>query len=249
MEKSLDVQPIILAAGKGTRMNSALPKVLVGLKGKPLIQHLLDNLNQISLAHPPVVVIGHKYELVQSYLGPKFTYAFQEGQLGTAHAVSAAKSKVTAPHVLVLYGDMPFIGAPTLINFLNRHIQEQSVFSMLTTRVPNFKAEFETFNGFGRIIRDVDGNLLKIQEFVAASPQEREIREVNPGIYAFNTNWLWPHIDMVQKNKQGEYYLTDLVEIAIKSATPIATAEISPMEVFGINTAAQLQQAEQLLVY
>ena len=92
MADTLNIQPIILAAGKGTRMNSALPKVLVGLVDRPLIQHLLDNLKSIQFSHPPVIVVGHKYELVQSYLGTNLNYAFQEGQLGTAHAAQAARS-------------------------------------------------------------------------------------------------------------------------------------------------------------
>src|SRR3989338_5093602 len=114
MADTLNIQPIILAAGKGTRMNSALPKVLVGLNGKPLIQHLLDNLKQIEFVHRPVIVVGHKYELVQSYLGENFIYAFQEGQFGTGHAVKAAQCKTDSDLVVVLYGDMPFIKAESL---------------------------------------------------------------------------------------------------------------------------------------
>ena len=89
----MNIQFIILAAGKGTRMNSALPKVLVGLSGRPIIQHLLDNIKEIKTEFPPVIVVGYKYELVQSYLGSNYTYAFQEGQLGTAHAAQAGLQK------------------------------------------------------------------------------------------------------------------------------------------------------------
>src|SRR3989338_10628707 len=247
MADTLNIQPIILAAGKGTRMKSALPKVLVGLVDRPLIQHLLDNLKSIQFSHPPVIVVGHKYELVQSYLGTNLNYAFQEGQLGTAHAAQAGLSKAEGENVLVLYGDMPFIKPLTIQKLASRHQALNSNFSMLTALVPNFENEFSSFQGFGRIIRDSDGQLLKIQEFVDASPKERDIREVNPGIYLFKTDWLRQHLHLVPKNKHGEHYLTDMLELAIKEGQDIATDTVDPLEVYGINTPQQLKQAEALL--
>src|SRR6185295_13355939 len=98
----MNFQTIILAAGKGTRMNSALPKVLVGLKGKPLIQHVIDSVKDLGSKHRPVIVVGYKYEMVQSYLGSNFIYAFQEGQFGTGHAVLAAKPKAEGKNTLIL---------------------------------------------------------------------------------------------------------------------------------------------------
>ena len=228
-------------------MNTALPKVLVGLNGKPLIQHLIDSLRDLVLGYKPIVVVGHKYDLVQSFLGTNFIYAFQEGQFGTAHAVSAAKTKVQAENVIVLYGDMPFIKSESLIQLMDIHTQNNSMFSMFTATVPNFNNQYESHLGFGRIIRDTNGKIKKIQEFVDASPDEREITEVNPGIYMFNTNWLWQNLDTVQKNPHGEYYLTDLVELAISNNVSIATASIDPLEVFGINTPEQLKQAVEIL--
>lgn len=227
-------------------MNSALPKVLVGLKGKPLIQHLLDNISKLNLKRKPVIVVGHKYELVQSYLGQNFIYAFQQGQLGTAHAVMAAKDKVSAPNVLVLYGDMPFVKTESLRHLMDMHNQNSALFSMLTTTVPSFENEFSSFLGFGRIIRDIRGNILTIKEFADATDFEKQIKEVNPGIYLFNANWLWEHLEQVQKNKHGEYYLTDLVEIAIRDKTAIYAGPIDPFEVFGINTPQHLKQAEEI---
>lgn len=243
----MDFQIIILAAGKGTRMNSALPKVLVGLKGRPLIQHLLDNIKDTKSAYLPVIVVGYKYELLQSYLGQNFIYAFQEGQFGTAHAVSAAQPKVDGENVLVLYGDMPFIKPESLQKLIDLHHQKQSKFSMFTATVPNFENEFSSHNGFGRILRDENNQLLAIREFVDATESERKIKEVNPGVYIFNSNWLWAHVDQVKKNARDEYYLTDLMEIAVKQNLSIATADIDPMEVFGINTPQQLAQAEKMV--
>lgn len=238
---------MILAAGKGTRMNSALPKVLVGLNGRPLIQHLLDNIKPAITEHHPVIVVGHQYELVQSYLGLNYIYAFQEGQFGTAHAVSAGLPKIEAENVLVLYGDMPFIKADTIIKLAKLHEDSESLFSMLTTTVPNFEKENNSFMGFGRIIRDSGNQLVKIQELLDASPQEKQIKEVNPGIYLFNTKWLREQIGEIPKNKHGEHYLTDMVELAIKKGVNIATASVNCREVFGVNTLAQLADAAKIL--
>ena len=243
----MDIQFLVLAAGKGTRMNSALPKVLVGLAGKPLIQHLLDNIKPALTKNPPVIVVGHKYELVQSYLGPNFIYAFQEGQFGTAHAAAAGLTKVEAENVLVLYGDMPFIKAETIAKLTKLHEDSKSLFSMLTTTVPRFENEYNSFMGFGRILRDSSGHLLKIQELLDASAEEKLIKEVNPGIYLFNTGWLKDQIGEIAKNKHGEHYLTDIVELAIRKGVTITTASVDPKEVFGVNTPQQLADAAKML--
>ncbi|OGE83898.1 MAG: hypothetical protein A3B10_02100 [Candidatus Doudnabacteria bacterium RIFCSPLOWO2_01_FULL_44_21] len=238
-------QFIILAAGKGTRMNSALPKVLVGFRGKPIIQHLLDSLNDIQTEHKPIIVVGHKYDLVQSYLGNSYIYAFQEGQLGTAHAVAAAKDKVTADNVIVLYGDMPFIKNESLLKLMSNHVLQKNTFTMFTSKVPSFDHKYQVFQSFGHILRN-NGEVAQIKEFLVCNEQERQITEVNPGIYAFKTSWLWNNINKVKMNKQKEYYLTDMVEIAIKNGQRIQTLPIEPNEVYGINTLTQLEQAPEI---
>ncbi len=243
----MNFQFIILAAGKGTRMNSELPKVLVDLKGKPLIQWLLDNIKPVPTDSPPIAVIGFQRDLVQAFLGGSFTYALQTEQLGTANAVASALPQVRAQNVLVLYGDMPFIKSETLVNLMQLHVSRGSKFSMLTATVPTFDNPYVSMADFGRIIRDDQGKFLAIRERSAASGQEKEIREVNPGIYAFNVDWLKNHIDKVQLNPRGEYYLTDLVEIAVKEGMEILTAPVDPSEVFGVNTEEQLKQAEVIL--
>lgn len=248
MATTLDIQPIILAAGKGTRMRTALPKVLVGFQGKPLIQYLLDSVKKVDFKHKPVIVVGHKYDLVQSFLGPDFIYAFQEGQMGTGHAVLSAKSKVESKNVLVLYGDTPFIKSQSIKQLIELYQTSNSTFSMFTSNVPNFDHQFSSFLGFGRIIRDSQTRISKIQEFPDASEAERQITEVNPGIYLFSTKWLWSALEQVPKNKRCEYYLTDLVEIAIRQGVEITTASIDPLEVFGINTPAELKKAEDILI-
>lgn len=243
----MDLQIIILAAGKGTRMNSALPKVLVGLAGKPLIQHLLDNIKPLKTSKPPIIVVGFKYELVQSYLGSGYVYAFQEGQFGTAHAASAGLEKVDAGNVLILYGDMPFVSAKSIEKLIDLHEQSRSMFSMLTATVPNFQNEYLSLMSFGRIIRNESGKVLKNTEFIDATDSEKLIKEVNPSFYLFNTQWLKNNIGKVNKNAHGEYYLTDLLELAVKNDVPVLTSPIDPKEALGVNTPEQLAHAAKIL--
>ena len=244
----MNTQIIILAAGQGTRMgHSELPKVLVPLANKPIIFHLLEEIKKLGESIRLIIIVGYKYQLVQSMLGPNYLYAFQEGQFGTGHAVAAAKNKVTTDNVLVLFGDMPFIKAKSINTLVSKHESGGSILSMFTANVPNFANEFATFNSFGRIIRNQDNKISEIVEFVDATEEQRGIKEVNPSIYIFKTQWLWDNIDKIQKNKHGEYYLTDIVSIARRQKVKINSLTINPLEVFGINTPEHLEQAEKFI--
>lgn len=227
--------------------HSELPKVLVPVKNKSMILHLVEELEKLSNTLAHVIVVGHKYQLVQAMLGSKHIYAFQQGQFGTGHAVAAAKDKVTADNVLVLFGDMPFIKAESIEKLKALHESSNSTLSMFTASVPNFDNEFATFNSFGRIIRDQDDKISDIVEFVDASEEQRAIKEVNPSIYIFNTEWLWENIEKIPRNKHGEFYLTDIINIAKQQNVKINSLTIDPLEVFGINTPEHLKQAEKLL--
>lgn len=240
------LQIIILAAGRGTRMRSEIPKVLGNLSGQPLIRRLLDNIQNLKSGFSAVIVVGYKHELVEEYLGPAYTYAFQEEQLGTANAVESAKDKIFADNAIVLYGDMPFITARSLEKLIAIHKDNNSKFSMFTAAVPHFEDQFNSHNGFGRIIRGPDRKIVSIRELVDASEVEKKILEVNPGVYMFDTTWLWQNIGLVKKNSHSEYYLTDLVDVAVKSGVEVFTAEIDPMEVFGINTPEHLEESKKL---
>lgn len=241
-------QIVILAAGQGKRMGSGdIPKVLIMLNQKPLILHLLEEIEKINQLAKPVVVVGYKHFAVRAVLGDGFLYAVQDNQLGTAHAVMSAKSQVSAENILVLYGDMPFIRAESLQSLMRLHHEKNSHLSMFTTTVNNY-ADYPSANTFGRIIRDEAGSLIKITEYKDATESERFIREVNPGIYMFNTEWLWNTIPKIHnKNFQEEYYLTDMVEMAIQDGKPIYSLPISPEEVLGINTPEELALAEKIL--
>ena len=240
-------QLVILAGGQGKRMGNVLPKVLVMLKQKPLILHLLHELEKITQLIKPVIVVGYKKEAVMGVLGDQYFYAFQEHQLGTAHAVFSAKSKIKAENILVLYGDMPFIKAESLKKIMRLHRDKDSKITMLTTNLPNFEGLYKGFFNFGRIIRGHNGKIIKITEFRDASERERKILEINPGIYIFNTKWLWENIKKIKnKNSQSEYYLTDIVEVAIEQGLIVNNFNVASKEVIGINSKEDLEEAEKI---
>ena len=243
-------QTIILAAGQGKRMGGGdTPKVLVMLNQKPLILYLLHELEKTALLAKPVVVVGFMAEKVRGILGEDYLYAYQQKQLGTAHAVLAAKNQVKAENVLVLYGDMPFIKAESLARLEKLHRDTHSKISMFTAKPENFESPFSSLNHYGRIIRDREGKIEKIVEFKDASESQREQTEVNPGIYMFNSAWLWENLRKIQNhNAQGEYYLTDIAELAIKEGLKIESLAIDPKEVLGVNNSEDLKVAESVLV-
>ena len=242
-------QIIILAAGKGTRMGEAdMPKVLFPLDGTPIISHLLIALQGLTLATKPVLVVGYQQEKVREALGDTVLYAVQEQQLGTAHAVMAARGAIQSENIIVLYGDMPFISAASIRQLMAAHDASHSMLSMFTAHVPYFEDEYAFSNAFGRIIRDASGAVVRITELKDATEEEKKITEINPGIYAFNAKWFWDNAEKIQnKNNQHEYYLTDSIEIAIQQGIKVNTLPIQPEEVFGINTRAEWEQAHQSL--
>ncbi len=245
-------QIVILAAGKGTRMAGStpepMPKVLIPLRGKPVIKYLLEEVALVAQDTKPIIVVGFMNELVKQELREEYLYALQTKQLGTGHAVMAAKPQITADNFIVLYGDMPFVTATSLQKLIDLHEQNGAKLSMFTGIVPNFEGVYEHFKGFGRIIRDENSHIAKIQEFADCSDEQKQITEVNPGIYMFNSEWLWPHLEQVgSKNAQGEMYLTDIVEIAIQDGQKIESLPIAPEEIYGINTPDHLAHAQTLI--
>lgn len=241
-------QIVILAAGKGTRMGGSLPKVLVLLKNKPLILYLLDQVAKINQLIKPVVVIGYKGEMVKTVLGDDYFYAWQTQQLGTAHALMSANRFVKGENILVLYGDMPFIKAESLKKLMKLHHEKKSKISMLTATVNNFSGKFKTLESFGRVVRDTNKKISKIIEYKDASAGQKKITEINPGIYMFKTSWLWSNMNKIKnKNAQGEYYLTDIVEVAMQGGVSIESVTVEANEVLGVNSREDLSMAEELV--
>jgi len=237
---SLDV--VILAAGQGTRMKSRLPKVLHPLGGQPLILYSVRAAASISEA-PPVLVIGHGADEVSAVVGDAARYVIQAEQLGTGHAVAQARGMLQerSQHVLVMYADMPLLREETLRTLYEEHKNHGWPVSMLTVLTDRPR-------GFGRIIRDAGGRVQAIVEEAHASPEQLAIREVNPGVYCFEAGWLWDHIDQLPLSPKGEYYLTDLIEMAVREGKEIHTLTVSdPDETLGINTRVHLAEAEAAL--
>lgn len=228
---------IILAAGKGTRMHSDTPKVLHRLAGKALLQHVVDIASKLN-PHKTVVVYGHGGEAVpKAVSNGAIEFVLQEPQLGTGHAVQQAMPNLNnTGTTLVLYGDVPL----TQLDTLNKMFGDDTALTLLTQNLDNP-------TGYGRIVRDAGGKVTSIVEEKDASPEQRKIKEINTGILAAPTkklsSWL---AHLRNENAQGEYYLTDIVAMAVADGIAIHTAQPShEWEVAGINSKVQLAQLER----
>jgi bifunctional UDP-N-acetylglucosamine pyrophosphorylase / glucosamine-1-phosphate N-acetyltransferase len=237
---SQDLSVVILAAGQGTRMRSALPKVLQPLADRPLLAHVLDTARALAPARL-LVVHGHGGEQVQAaFPDPDITWIHQPEQRGTGHAVGLAlPASAPADRVLVLYGDVPLVRADTLARLLSA-LDAGADLALMTTALSDP-------TGYGRVLRDDTGRVLRIVEQKDASEAERHIREVNTGIMAARSEalsrWL---ANVTDDNAQGEYYLTDCVALAnAEGARVEASVAHDPVEVTGVNDKRQLAEQER----
>jgi bifunctional UDP-N-acetylglucosamine pyrophosphorylase / glucosamine-1-phosphate N-acetyltransferase len=245
----MQTRVIILAAGKGTRMKSDIPKALTSVAGKPILQYLHESILESGVDDRPVVVIGPERQKLCEAFGGLCDYAVQEEQLGTGHAVQSARDVVAdARAVIVLYGDHPFVSSITLRRLIELHERAGGVVTMMTTTLSDFDDWRCSFLHWGRILRDSHGHIVGVREYKDAMESEQAIREVNPGLYCFDTAWLWKNIDQIKNfNANGEYYLTDLIELAVAQGQEIVSMSVASEEVIGINTQAEREIAEQVL--
>lgn len=234
---------VILAAGQGTRMKSKLYKVLHPVCGKPMVQHVVDQVSKLKIMEI-VTIIGHGAELVQAQLGKKSLYAIQNEQLGTAHAVMQAKDMLDGKEgvTIVVCGDTPLIRHETMEALFKHHEETAAKATILSVLAENPA-------GYGRIIRNENGYVEKIVEHKDATEEERKIQEINTGTYCFDNKALFDALSRVTNNNvQGEYYLPDVIEI-LKNDGEIVTAYQTAdfEESLGVNDRVALSDAERFM--
>ncbi len=234
---------IILAAGMGTRMKSEMPKVLHKVCGKALCEYPIE-VSEKAGAEEVVVVVGHKAEMVKEYLGDRVKYALQQQQLGTGHAVMQALDflKGKRGYVIILGGDTPLITEETVKRAIAEHESLKNSATVITAQLPDPY-------GYGRIIRNADGGVVKIVEQKDANKEEAKVKEVNSGMYVFNIDSLIGALSLITNNNaQGEYYLTDTLEILIKKGERVGAYVLeNPYEMSGVNDRVQLAQVNKML--
>lgn len=238
-----NLQCIILAAGQGTRLKSARPKVLHTIAGRPMIDYVIDTIISIS-RHKPIVVVGFGADEVKRAIGDRVEYVLQTEQKGTGHAVLQASQKIDpqAETALVVYGDTPLITAQTLTKLVNARIQASAKIALLSFR------PIDPANNYGRISRDEAGHITSIIEYKELTPPQRLIDEVNAGPVSYETRWLLDHLPQLKPQAEhGELYLTDLVGLAAKENEAITTCQGTELEVMGINDRVELSHAEHIM--
>jgi bifunctional UDP-N-acetylglucosamine pyrophosphorylase/glucosamine-1-phosphate N-acetyltransferase len=237
------VAAVVLAAGKGTRMKSEIPKVIHSICGRPMVVHVVDSLRQAGIERI-IIVVGSAAEQIQEVLGNDVEYVVQEEQLGTGHAVLQAEA-ILKNHdgpLLVIHGDTPLYRAGTLRNLVDLHQDSGAIGTVLTVNV-------DDPTGYGRIIRDSAGGFKKIVEQKDASPGEAMVKEINSGTYVFECGPMFGALSQIKpQNVQNEYYLTDVLPILRKEygKVQIFTHEDAD-EALGINNRVQLAVAEQIM--
>lgn len=236
---------IILAAGKGTRLNCLdMPKVMLEIGDKPMIEYSIKTMENFGVKRT-IVVIGFRGELIRNYLKNRVEYVDQKEQLGTGHAVMQAKSllKNFDGYALISYGDMPFLTKEMFSSLINKCEKNNLDGCILTVDIKKNPPEW------GRIVRDKNGNVLRIVEQKDASKEELEISELNTGVYCFKAKALSENLDLIKtKNVQHEYYLTDLIEIMNKKGLRLDTVVTDDLEnIIGINRPEELERARSMV--
>lgn len=240
---------IVLAGGKGKRMASDIPKVALPFRGKPLARHLIDAIIASGVDTQPVVVVGHQAEKVKELLGNVAEYVLQEEQLGTGHAVGCTEPllREKAERIIVLYGDHPFVRSETIQKLAAVPEENPPTILMATAVVPDFREWRVPFYDFGRIVRDEQGAITRIVEKKDATEEELRLTEVNLAFFNFDAAWLWSVLPKISnQNASGEFYLTDLIALALAENRTISTISSDPRESMGVNTPEHLSIAEAL---
>ena len=233
---------VILAAGKGSRMKSQLPKVLHPVCGKPMLSHVIHAVTQAVHGRLAVVVPPNSKD-ISGQIDASIASVEQHGANGTGHAVLQSEPFLDgrATHILVAYGDTPLLRPATLSQMMRRHESSDAAITLLT-------AFLDSPQGLGRIIRNGNGNVVDLVEDVDADESQSSVHEINAGVYAFTSEWLWPALRELAPSASGEYYLTDLVKLAASSGLLVdSLTSYDETEILGVNTRLDLAQAEQVM--
>lgn len=237
------IAAVIMAAGKSTRMNSALPKAAHLICGKPMTRHVIDACRAVGIKQV-VVVVGHQADRVKSALGQDVSYAYQTQQLGTGHACLQALPQVPEDirDVVVLPGDTPLITAQALKAMIDTHARDGAAATLLT-------AVLDDASHYGRVIRDDTGRVLRVQEAKDADEATLAVREINTSIYCFNRSLLQKSLaDLRTDNAQGEYYLTDVIEMLRDQGGRVgAVVAGNPADTLGINNRVELAESAAIM--
>jgi bifunctional UDP-N-acetylglucosamine pyrophosphorylase/glucosamine-1-phosphate N-acetyltransferase len=244
MPSNSNLQAIVLAAGLGTRMKSRKAKVLHEAGGKALVEHVLDAAADSIDPARTIVVVGHQAEQVSSLLKPRgCSFVTQTEQRGTGHAVAICRESSSSDGLtIILYGDCPLLRPSTISKLVERQQAGTAAATLITTML-------DQPTGYGRIVRAADGSVEAIVEEKAATPEQKQILEINSGIYCLDSSLLWKFISEIQPNAaSGEIYLTDLVEILRAAGHTVAALVLDdPGEILGINQRLELAEADRIL--
>ena len=240
-----DLAVVILAAGKGTRMQSSLAKALTPLAGHPLLHYVLESSSKLNPVRT-LVVVGHQADQVQqAFADREVEFVIQHQQLGTGHAAKQAKEKLEKFKglILVLCGDMPLIRPDTLLKMVSEHRASDAKCTVLTLKN-------DGCYDFGRIICNENGLISKIVEFKDASDAEKKVDEFNSGVYCFDSDLFFKALEHIDSNNaQKEYYLTDTIEYLVRKRYFVQTTQTQDAnEILGINSPDDLNRAERLMV-
>lgn len=235
---------VILAAGKGTRMNSDLPKVIHKCMGQPMVHYVIKAVKDAG-ALDVCVVVGYKSKEVKDSIYDIVDYAEQTEQLGTGHAVKCARDFIgTEGDTIILCGDTPLITGDTLVSLIEEHKRRANGVTVLSAIV-------DDPTGYGRIVRDENGAFQEIVEQKDATEEQQKINEINSGMYIYNSEALAASLDLLSnENSQGEYYLTDTIALIKKIGLKVSAKVIDVDridEIKGVNTVEQLKEAEEIM--